>query len=232
MKYKWLLFDADGTLFNYDKAETEALKATFEGLRHPFAPDFAEIYTQINRRIWLEFERGEISQTLLRTKRFEILFETVGVRENSEIFSDKYLRHLAARSDLIDGAEAVIKALYSKFQLFIITNGLKDVQRPRLANSALAGYFVDMVVSDAVGAAKPDAKIFDIAFERMDQPDNLEPLVQLTYKGDTHRNTAVVKQSRKDGPHAELSRLKAEYKKAVIVYEKMAVWLRARYQTI
>ena len=27
MKYKWLLFDADGTLFDYDKAEEYALKA-------------------------------------------------------------------------------------------------------------------------------------------------------------------------------------------------------------
>jgi FMN phosphatase YigB (HAD superfamily) len=26
MEYKWLLFDADGTLFNYDRAEASALE--------------------------------------------------------------------------------------------------------------------------------------------------------------------------------------------------------------
>ncbi len=30
MKYKWLLFDADGTLFDFEKAELFALKKTLK----------------------------------------------------------------------------------------------------------------------------------------------------------------------------------------------------------
>ena len=33
---------------------------------------------------------------------------------------------------------------------------------------------------------------------------HLEPLVQITYQGDTHRNSDALIQSRIDGPHAEL----------------------------
>jgi len=36
MKYKWLLFDADGTLFDYDKAEASTLARTFEQFGHKF----------------------------------------------------------------------------------------------------------------------------------------------------------------------------------------------------
>ena len=59
----------------------------------------------------------------------------------------------------------------------------------------------------------------------------LEPLVEVTFQGDTHRNSEALKQSRKDGPHAELSRLKDNHKKASVVYEQMVKWLRARYRT-
>ena len=36
MTYQWLLFDADGTLFDYDRAETAALKASFAQFDLPF----------------------------------------------------------------------------------------------------------------------------------------------------------------------------------------------------
>ena len=34
--YHWLLFDADGTLFDYDLAEAKALEGTFHNFKLPF----------------------------------------------------------------------------------------------------------------------------------------------------------------------------------------------------
>ena len=59
--------------------------------------------------------------------------------------------------------------------------------------------------------------------------NHLEPLVQVTYEGDTHRQSLALKQSRIDGPHAELSRLGQVYKDDQIVYARMADWLRGRF---
>ena len=56
---------------------------------------------------------------------------------------------------------------------------------------------------------------------------HLEPLVQITYQGDTHRNSEALKQSRIDGPHAELVRVKAEDKETTEVYRQMVLWLRS-----
>lgn len=55
---------------------------------------------------------------------------------------------------------------------------------------------------------------------------HLEPLVQITYEGDTHRNSKALKQSRINGPHAELTRLKQTYKKPTEVFQQMVLWLR------
>jgi 2-haloacid dehalogenase len=67
--------------------------------------------------------------------------------------------------------------LYEKVELVIITNGLKDVQKPRLARSTIGRYFADMIISDDVGAAKPSREIFDIAFRRMNDPDKGDVLI-------------------------------------------------------
>ena len=61
---------------------------------------------------------------------------------------------------------------------------------------------------------------------------HLEPLVQVTYEGDTHRQSLAIKHSRIDGPHAELSSLGQMYKDDQIVYAQMADWLRDRFSSV
>lgn len=170
MIYEWVLFDADGTLFDYDRAEATALQRTFEEMGQRAKPGYIEAYRQINGQIWLEFEQGRISQERLRTRRFELLFEEVGVALSPQAFSAQYLKNLAQGTDLVGGAEEVIRALYGRIGLMLITNGLSEVQRPRFARSALERFFAGMIISEEVGAAKPDSRIFDAAFEAMGQP--------------------------------------------------------------
>jgi 2-haloacid dehalogenase len=177
MRYTWLLFDADGTLFDYDRAEAAALQSTFEQMGQPFEPGYTENYRRFNGQIWLDFEQGTISQERLRTLRFERLFEAVGVDLSPEAFSPRYLQNLAQGTGLIDGAEEVVRALHGRIGLMLITNGLRDVQRPRFARSALNGYFAGLVISEEVGAAKPSARIFDVAFEQMGHPGREEVLM-------------------------------------------------------
>jgi 2-haloacid dehalogenase len=176
-RYHWLLFDADGTLFDYERAEARALKAAFMDFKLPYGPATAEIYRAINHQIWQDFERGLITSTALRTARFERLFESLQVQANATRFSTRYLQHLASSSDLMAGAENVILQLKEHYRLAIITNGLKDVQYPRLEGSAIGAWFEVIAVSEEVGAAKPDPRFFDAAFKRMGQPPRETALI-------------------------------------------------------
>ena len=56
-------------------------------------------------------------------------------------------------------------------------DGLADVQRPRLAASPLLPYFESVTISDEVGVAKPDGRIFDTAFASMGHPAKREVLM-------------------------------------------------------
>jgi 2-haloacid dehalogenase len=177
MKYKWLLLDADGTLFDYDKAEAAALEKTFGQIGHKFESRYARVYRRINEQMWLDFEQGKISQARLRIKRFERFLEAVNVVSDPQSFSKKYLKNLADGSYLLEGAEEIVKSLYGKIGLVIITNGLKEVQRSRLAKSTIGEYFAAVVISGEAGAAKPAQKIFDVAFDKMGDPRKEEVLI-------------------------------------------------------
>jgi 2-haloacid dehalogenase len=177
MRYNWLLFDADGTLFDYDKAEATQLEKTFRQVLGRFEPGYVETYRAVNQQIWQEFEAGRISQAVLRVKRFELLFEALQVEADPAAFSARYLKNLGEGTDLIEGAQETVQALHGRVGLVVITNGLKEVQTARLARSSIGGYFAHVVISEEVGAAKPDRRIFDAAFDRMRRPRKEEVLI-------------------------------------------------------
>lgn len=176
-KYDWLLFDADGTLFNFERAEAKALEATFRDLNIPFEPDHALAYQEINRQVWLEFENGQISAGALRTVRFQRLFDKLQIDTDAQAFSDRYLQNLAMASDLLPGSEILIAGLRGRYHLALITNGLKDVQRPRLARSPIAHDFEAVAISEEMGVAKPDPRYFEAVFERIGSPAKSRVLV-------------------------------------------------------
>ena len=177
MKYSHLLFDLDGTLFDYDKAESEALKNSFLQLDLPYDSAFLQIYRALNLQIWQEFEKGNISQKELKTKRFANLSDSLKIEFDPQKFSDKYLLNLSKRTSLIEGCEDLLSQLNGNTDLYLITNGLTIVQNPRIRNSSIGHYFKGVIISEEVGFAKPHKEIFDIAFENMNNPDKDKVLI-------------------------------------------------------
>lgn len=179
MSYTWLLFDADGTIFDFDAAELQALEWTFQQMGYDFQPDFGDVYREINVAIWHDLEEGRIQPDDINGLRFTRLFDTIGIELHTDLhaFGERYLGNLARGTQLIDGAQEVVDAVHGRYQLALITNGLKDVQRLRLARSTMRGIFNPVIISQEVGASKPDPRIFDAAFTQMGQPAKSEVLI-------------------------------------------------------
>lgn len=167
MPYQWLLFDADNTLFDFDRTMENALESAMQYADLPFEADFHQIYQEINHQCWSDFEHGKITKNELRTLRFSLFFEAINVKYSPDLFEASYLNYLAQGAFLIDGAQALLEELHGEFRMGLVTNGLKEVQRPRLAKSGLQHYFDVVVVSDEIGHAKPHAAFFDYAFAEM-----------------------------------------------------------------
>ncbi len=177
MKYSWLFFDADGTLFDFDAAQENAIEKTFSVLNIPFDDAFHKTYYRINREIWARFEKGEIEQTEIPVQRFKTFFKAIEVQAEPQQASKLYLEYLSHGHQLIDGAERLIKNLKDNFKLLLITNGLKSVQRPRFSNSPITKYFEEIIISEEIGFAKPHKEIFDLTFRKIGNPDKKSVLM-------------------------------------------------------
>ena len=177
MRYRWLLFDADGTLFDYDTAEASALAVAWgeTGLAPPSA--LLEVYRRINAALWKDYEAGAIGQAELQIERFvRLVGELDGPADPTRLSRD-YLGHLARQTDLLEGARELLDRVSGRFQLALITNGIPEVQRPRLESSGFDRLFPVVVISGEEGVAKPAPEIFDVALRRMGGPPREEILL-------------------------------------------------------
>lgn len=170
MRYRWLLFDADMTLFDYQAAEYHALYNSLLEVELPCNDDYLSAYQEINRTLWADFAAGRLPQTELRTLRFDRLFQLMGVSFDSGKFSDLYLHHLSRSHYLMPGAHTTLAILAPRYQMAIITNGVKQVQTSRLSLSSINRFIDHMTVAEDAGFPKPHVEIFDFAFSRMGNP--------------------------------------------------------------
>jgi 2-haloacid dehalogenase len=168
--YTWLLFDADGTLFDYDRAEGQALQKTLAQFGLPYQANTLAAYQKINSDLWKQMELGRTTPAELQVTRFAQLFDCLGLACSAEAFNQSYLVYLADSSELIAGADKTVHALRSGHSIAILTNGLRLVQRKRLAASSIHDCIDAIVISDEVGAAKPYPAYYDAAFRMMGNP--------------------------------------------------------------
>lgn len=170
LRYSWLLFDADDTLFDFPKSEASALRLTLEASGLPFRSEFVSLFSHFNKQVWRELERGEIIRAELPVKRFRLFFEEARLDGDPQTASSLFLQNLALGTDLFDGAAEIIHTLKERYHLAIVTNGIKQVQRPRLEGSAIRNCFEKIFISDEIGANKPSREYFDAVFNEISQP--------------------------------------------------------------
>ena len=134
-------------------------------------------YRLINRAAWDDYEAGRLSKEQLRTIRFQRLLAHYKQEHPAEELSVSYRNHLAASTHMLEGAQEVLDTVHGRYRLGLITNGLAEVQRPRLVATDLARYFEFIVISDELGVAKPQAAFFEHAYAQMGSVPKSEVLV-------------------------------------------------------
>lgn len=164
-QYRWLLMDADNTLFDFTAAEEFALTRTLVRFEVSPTPQIKAGYRAINSKLWADYDQGKISQDALGPKRFEILFKGMGYGgslDEARQWSEFFLDCLADCPTLMPGAETLCRRLSDRYILSLTTNGVSRVQRSRLKKSPLERYFGDRVfISGEMDCRKPEKAYFD-----------------------------------------------------------------------
>ncbi len=169
MKYKFLLFDADGTLLDFKRSEDEAVREAL-AMRGVIADDAAvALYSEINDGLWKQLEKGEIEKKVLLYKRFELFFEAVGRAElDAKEMAKDYMYTLSTKGYILEGAEEMCRALHGKAKMYIVTNGVEFIQKGRYARCGIDRYFDGVFISDTIGVEKPSVKYFEYVAAHID----------------------------------------------------------------
>ena len=171
MKFTWLLFDADNTLLDFTSASHQAFKQNCEDFKIPYLPTTYPTYKKINAAVWTAFEQGQITAEKLRIERMALFLETIQRADVDPLhFSRGYIDNMILNSEMYHGVRDLLEHLQKKYRLSIVTNGLKEAQRPRLARLNLFSYFESVVVSDEIGVAKPAKEFFDYVYWSIPNP--------------------------------------------------------------
>ena len=167
MKYDKILLDLDNTVIDFDDAESNGIRLTFEEFGLPFEEKYLNSFHEINDNLWKMLEKGLVDRPTLIKVRFEKLFALYNIKGVSPLdFNDKYLINLSKGRKLISGASDTIKQVYNLgAKCYFITNGAIKVQKNRLIGQPFMPYISGICISESVGSKKPDKAFFDKAEE-------------------------------------------------------------------
>jgi YjjG family noncanonical pyrimidine nucleotidase len=177
MRYTTLLFDLDHTLIDGDASEAAAFDYTLRRAGADDPADYLEPYVEINTVLWAAVERGEITPNDLRSERFAQLIAATDLQADPQAMGDDFVYGMGANGDLYPGTIETLDTLDRMATLALVTNGIGDVQRARIARLDLDPYFDAIVISGEVGVAKPGAEIFDLTFDKLGHPDKATTLM-------------------------------------------------------
>lgn len=173
MPIRALFFDLDDTLLETHHAHQTAIRLSCEraAAHHPeWTPErLQELFVATYRVLEAQIENGELefkTNLSFRQRTWEDTLRTCGLSpELGEELAHVYLAERRKRYRLYDDVPAALDVLSRDYRLVLVTNGLGDLQREKVASVQLERWFRHVVVSGEVQSWKPHAGIFQHALK-------------------------------------------------------------------
>lgn len=162
MKYKFLFFDLDHTLLDFDAAEDIALTQLLEEEGVEDIQAYKDYYVPMNKLLWKDLEQKKITKSELINTRFAKLFAHFGIEKDGSYLAERYQFFLSKQGQTFPGVEDLLKKLISQgYELYAATNGITYIQTGRLEQSGIAPYFKEIFISEQLHTQKPDAEFYE-----------------------------------------------------------------------
>ena len=162
MYYKFLLFDLDHTLLDFDSAEDIALTHLLKEEGVEDIQVYKDYYVPMNKALWKNLEQKKISKQELVNTRFSRLFAHFGVEKDGAYLAERYQFFLSKQGQTFPGVEDLLKNLiHQGYELYAATNGITTIQAGRLEQSGIAPFFKEIFISEQLHTQKPDAAFYE-----------------------------------------------------------------------
>ena len=164
---EFVFLDLDDTILDFRQQERYAIVRTLSDFGIEPTDEVVGRYVTHSEYCWRALERGELSRSEVRVRRFRLLFEEIGANVDPAAVSEAYTRNLGVGHYFIPGAKEAVESLAKKYRLFLATNGSYCVQHSRMTSAGLYPYFEACFVSEKLGRNKPQREYFETAFAQI-----------------------------------------------------------------
>ena len=166
MSYKYILLDADNTLFDFNASQRLAFFAMLSEFGIEPREDYLTAYHNINDRWWKKLERRETDREQLKLGRFVDFAAYAGIKDVAPADMDAcYRKHLGDNGIELPGAVDFLKKIRDGHELFIVTNGMSQTQHGRFDRSRVRELVNGLYISEELGADKPSVRYFELVLE-------------------------------------------------------------------
>tara|TARA_X000000950_G_C13869534_1_gene642313 strand:+ start:356 stop:1099 length:744 start_codon:yes stop_codon:yes gene_type:complete len=172
IKPEAVLFDTDNTLYEYEPANSKAVKAVANKIKNLIGISekiFFEKYIQAKNEVKMQL--GKTASSHSRLLYFQRLLEILGFKSQLLIALDleqTFWRTFLENAPLFDGVKELFFMLKKeKIPIAIVTDLTSHIQLRKLTYFGLEDVFDAVVTSEEVGADKPDPKVFLLALNKL-----------------------------------------------------------------
>ena len=165
-KFKFILWDIDGTLINFEKSERASIFSCFSSIGIDLSEDDFEHYKEINHEYWRLIEQNKIDKKYALDKRFDDMLEYLGAEtgRGAEL-NLQYQRLLGENCILNDDSYNLCDEFRKTHKQYIVTNGTLIAQTGKLKSTKLGELMDGVFISDEIGTEKPHMGFFNHCFE-------------------------------------------------------------------
>ena len=183
-----IFFDLDHTLWDFDKNSNLTFIKIFQlNKLNISVENFLNAYHPINNNYWSLYRENKISKEKLRFYRLSDTFNKLSIKVDDKMInklSIDYIDYLSSFNHMIPGTIDLLEYLSNRYQMHIITNGFKEVQKKKLEKSKIIKYFNTITISEEVGYKKPNPIIFNYALKKAATTSDSSLMIGDSYQAD------------------------------------------------
>lgn len=168
-KYRNLFIDLDDTVYDFSEASREAFRETYDLLQYSryfnSFEHYMELYAPYNLMLWGMYGEGKITKEELNRRRYSHPLEAVGVndQELAVTFCREALSRIPTKGPLMPRAIELLEYLRPKYNMYILSNGFKELQSRKMHTAGIDKYFDKLILSEDIGVNKPNPELFEHA---------------------------------------------------------------------
>lgn len=163
---KYILFDLDGTLLDFNTGEKNAFSDTIKTFSNYVVNDVeCKEFSRINEYYFNEYSKGNMDRKTFHYHRFNEIKKYLNLDFEPIKANEYYVNSLKYQANLYDDVIDILDYLSKKYILFVASNGQTIVQNKRLETAGIDKYFKKYYISEDVGYNKPNEGFFNYIFD-------------------------------------------------------------------